>query len=368
MKRRAPVVAALLLFALPAAASAQSVERGSPLQRQPYPGPPADGSDCDAQPNPSFDSSPYQFVNNGSPSCSWYQVGVSGPNFNSDPRSGFAGATGRITRVQVRTGSNPAPLRFFIGRQITPAQNGNPAGNPECCFFITEQGPFQPAPNAVSTFPVNLPVENSREPTIITNDFIGFSANSNTGTLPLARVPGQDNNFSFGQTGTLNAGGYWPAFGQLANDTGGGRRSGGYGGIEVLLRYTLTGGTGTSIGPPIMFSAQDITQLGGQVLRPIGRDLDVIIRCLQVTCNGTLNVVTRNRVGPAAKGKKKIRSLGKKKFKVKKGKRRVRIKLNKLGRKMARRKRTKVKVVVSFGSAGMVTKNLTMRRARKRKR
>ena len=305
-------------------------------------------------------------MNNGSPSCSWYQVGVSGPAFNTDPRSGFVTSTGRITSVTVRTGPNPAPLLFFIGRQITPAQNGNPAGNPECCFFVSQQGPFQPAANGTRTFPVNLPVESSAQPTIITNDFIGFSAASNTGTLPLARVPGQDNNDSFGRTGTLNAGGYWPAFGQLANDTGSGRRSGGYGGIEVLLRYTHTRGAGTVPGPPIRFSALDITQLGGSVLRPIGRDLDVIIRCLQVNCDGTLNILTVKRVGAAAK--KKIRSLGKKKFKLKKGKRKVRIKLNKLGRKLAKRKRTKVKVVVDLGAAGKVTKNMTLKRAKKRSR
>ena len=70
-----------------------------------------------------------------------------------------------------------------------------------------------------------MPVESSAAPTIITNDFIGFSANSNGGTLPLARIPGQDNNGTFGSTGTLSAGGLWPAFGQLTNDTGGGRRS-----------------------------------------------------------------------------------------------------------------------------------------------
>jgi hypothetical protein len=216
-----------------------------------------------------------------------------------------------------------------------------------------------------------MPVESSATPTIITNDFIGFSANSNGGSLPLARIPGQDNNGTFGSTGTLSAGGFWPAFGQLTNDTGGGRRSGGYGGIEVLLQYTLTArGGGTVPSPVIRFPTNlSIVALGGTVLRPIGRDLDVIIDCLQANCNGALDLVTRNRVLPAAKKKtRKIRSLGTRKFKLTKGKRKVRIKLNKLGRKLAKRKSTKVKLVVDLGAGGKVTKDMTLKKAKKRAR
>lgn len=371
MEARVRLVVALLALAFPAAGQAQSVERGSTLQRTPYAAPPADGNDCRAQPQPDSGQSPYVFVNNGQPSCSWYQVGVSGAQFDSDPRTGFVGGTGVVTSVSVRAGPNPAPLTFFVGRQITPAVNGNPAGNPQCCFYVTEQGPFQPAQDAISTFPVSLPVENSRTATVISNDFIGFSANANAGTLPLARVPGQDRNLTFGTPGTLNAGGYWPSLGRLSNDTGGGRVAGGYGGIEVLLRYTLSARPGLlSPGPPITFPSLNIVQLGGSVLRPIGRDLDVIIDCLQANCNGALDLITRSRVLPAAKKKtRKIRSLvTKRKFTVKKGKRKVRLKLNKLGRKLARRKSTKVKLVVDLGPGRTVTRNMTLKKAKAKAR
>jgi hypothetical protein len=357
-----------LALAVPSAAQAQAV-RGSPLQRAPYAAPPGDGNDCHGQPRADqFDGSPYQFVNNGQPSCSWAQQGVSGATFTSDPNSGFVGQDGVVTSISVKVGANPAALRFFVGRQLTPAQNGHPAGNPQCCFFVSEVGPFQPGANTTTTFPVNMPVESNAQPTIITNDFIGFSANSNSGTLPLARVQGQDNNFTYGTSGTLNAMGFWPSLGQLANDQGGGRTPGGYGGIEVLLRYTVSPRAGTVPSPPIRFQAgQPIAQLGGSVLRPIGRQLDVIINCLQANCNGALDLLTRNKVLPAAKRSKKVRSLGKKRFSVKQGKRKVRLKLNKLGRKLARHKRTKVTLVATFNGAPTVTKNTTLLKARKKK-
>jgi hypothetical protein len=311
----------------------------------------------------------YVFVSNGQPSCSWWQQGVSGVQFNTDPRTGFVGGTGTVTSITVKTGGNPAPLRFFAGRQLTPAQNGHPAGNPQCCFFLYERGPFQPTPNTTSTFTVNMPVENSRGPTIITNDFIGFSANSGTGTLPLARVDGQDNNFSYGQTGTLNAGGFWPAFGQLTNDQGGGRTAGGYGGIEVLLRYTLSAGSGTVPAPPIRFPVNTrIAEIGGSVLRPIGRDLDVIINCLQARCNGALDLLTGNGARAAVKKPAKSRSLGTIRFSITHGKHPVRVKLNKLGRKLAKRKSTKVTSVITFSGGPTLTKQMTMTKARKVRR
>ncbi len=368
MRRLAAFIIAFgLALALATAAQAQVV-RGSPLQRTPYEAPPADGNACYAQPQP--DNNPtYIFVNNGSPSCSWASQGVSGATFTSDPNNGFVGQDGVVTSITVKTGANPAALRFFAGRQLTPASAfGNPAGNPQCCFFLYEVGPFQPGANTTTTFPVNMPVESHAEPNIITNDFIGFSANSNSGTLPLARVPGQDHNGSYGTPGTLNAMGFWPSMGQLANDTGGGRTPGGYGGIEVLLRYTLSPRAGSVPSPPIRFNAnQPIAEIGGSVLKPIGRDLDVIINCLQANCNGALNLLSRKKVLPAAKKSKKIRSLGKKRFIVKKGKHKVRLKLNKLGRKLARHKRTKVTLVAKFKGAPTVTKKMTLAKARKKK-
>jgi hypothetical protein len=104
------------------------------------------------------------------------------------------------------------------------------------------------------------------------------------------------------------------------------------------------------------------------VLKPIGRELDVIINCLQASCNGALDLLTRNRVLPAAKKAKKIRSLGKKRFSVKQGRRKVRLKLNKLGRKLARRKQTKVTLVATFRGAPTVTKQMTLAKARKKRR
>ena len=366
MRRGVVLATALMALTLPALAQAQSVERGSPLQRTPFPA--NQGNVCNGQPQPDSGQFPYQFVNNGAASCSWYQVGVAGAAFLSDTRTGFVGASGTVTSVSVRSGPNPAPLRFFIGRQITPAQNGNPAGNPECCFFVYEVGPFQPAPDTVTTFPVNMPVESSATPTIITNDFIGFSANSNGGTLPLARIPGQDNNGTFGSTGTLSAGGLWPAFGQLTNDTGGGRRSGGYGGIEVLLRYTLTArGGGTIPGPVIRFPTNlSIVALGGTVLRPIGARPGRDHRLPPGQLQRRAQPGHADRVLPAAKKKtRKIRSLGTRKFSDE-GQAQGADQAEQARAQAGQAQEHEGELVGNLGAGGTVTKDMTLKKAKKK--
>lgn len=102
-----------------------------------------------------------------------------------------------------------------------------------------------------------------------------------------------------------------------------------------------------------------------RVLRPIGGNLDVTLNCLQTTCNGSVKILTRSPVAAAAK-KKAIRTLGTKKFTLKKGNgRKVRVKLNKLGRKLAKRSKTGVKIEVDLGASGKTTKNLTQRKRKK---
>ena len=83
-----------------------------------------------------------------------------------------------------------------------------------------------------------------------------------------------------------------------------------------------------------------------------------------MSCRGTVNVLSRSPVAAAASAKR-IRSLGKATFTLKKGRaRKVKVKLNALGRKLAKKTTTKVKVVVDLGNSGTTTKDMTLKTAR----
>jgi hypothetical protein len=348
---------AVLLLAVPAAASAQTVTRGSTLEGTPFPL--AQGNDCGAY----FAlGGP---VNNpwGATTCSYYQGFLFG-NAN-DPRTGFVPGDGVINTVTVKVGANPAPLRFVILRQLTNAQLGAVSGEPKCCFFVRETDPVQPAPNTTTTFTVNLPVENNRQPNIITQDAIGFSAPVG-GTLPLAFVPGQFSPASFTPNGVTSSS-FHPKLGpEHGANTGGAFTSGVQGGLDVLLQYTFTPRAAV-VSPAVGVNTlrpTDITTIGGSVLRPIGGALDVVLDCRQAACRGNVNVLSRSPIAAAAP-KKRIRSLGRASFDLRQGKaRKVKVKLNALGRRLARKPSTRVKVVVDLGTPGSVVKNMTLRRAR----
>jgi Ca2+-binding RTX toxin-like protein len=120
-------------------------------------------------------------------------------------------------------------------------QLSQPGTGTACCFFVTETPPMQPQPNTVTTFQTNLPVERSTDVVrqIVTADFIGLSAASGTGTLPIATT-GRNNLFDFTQPGSVNAGAFYPRLGAIPNDSGGGRHEAGIPGFEVLMQWTFT--------------------------------------------------------------------------------------------------------------------------------
>lgn len=195
---------------------------------------------CETRPTftqQSFDGY-YRYLPSGLADCTWYQGGVVG-----DPGSRNTGGVpgdGRITRVAVRSGpSQLAQLRFTILR----AYASSDVGNPVCCFFVRETQPFRPAPNAVSRFRVNLPVEHNtnRANGLRTQDFIGVSAVSGTGALPLFRN-GRDNLLSDVTPGNPYVGFFYPRLGAVPNDSGGGRPPEATPGVEVTINWTWKAG------------------------------------------------------------------------------------------------------------------------------
>jgi hypothetical protein len=231
MPSRLPIgICALALLALaPGSAAAQSVTLGSPLATAPNL-----AIGCQTRPALVDTNGNYGPVPSGQADCTWRQTGVFGV-LNS-PVGSTAPATGRITSISVRSGPNPAPLRFVILRQLSQPGTGT-----ACCFFVSETAPVQPQPNTVTTFQTNLPVERSTDVVqqIVTADFIGLSAASGTGTLPIATT-GRNNLFDFTQPGSVNAGVFYPRLGAIPNDSGGGRHEDGIPGFEVLMQWTFT--------------------------------------------------------------------------------------------------------------------------------
>ena len=239
LPHRAQIATTLLVLAaalaLPAAAFGQAVTFGSPLTTAP-----TVNFGCETMPTPIPDASGnYALVGSGVPDCTWRQAGVFAPQ-PGDPRFSSVPGDGRITRVEVRAGANPAPLRFVVFSQL-----GNVGGteNSQCCFFVSETQPVALQPNVINTFAVNIPVERNTLKGIRRFDLMGISAASGTGTLPLAQV-GPINTFALTTPGSVNAGFWYPRLSANGQDVGGGRRETGLPGIEVLVRWTWEPGAG----------------------------------------------------------------------------------------------------------------------------
>ncbi|WP_051471030.1 hypothetical protein [Patulibacter minatonensis] len=234
---------AVLLGALAVAppASAATATFGSRLDNAPnvVPG-------CEQRPWVSMqDFDTYVPTASGTDSCTWWLTGVFGDQ--ADTRKGYVPGDGTVTSVTIRSGATPAPLRVVVARQLTPFGPKAPFSGTSCCVFVTQSDEFQPTPNTTSTFPLNLPVEQNRnlESGIQTDDIVGISARSNTGSLPLFAIDGKTRQSAYTQVGTLDAEGMWPALGSQPNDSGGGRNGTGLAGFDVTAQFTWCDGKGT---------------------------------------------------------------------------------------------------------------------------
>ena len=135
-------VAAVLV--LPGSASAIVSQLGSNLQAAPNV-----TFGCEFVPQISNFAGDQFLVPSGQTDCTWRQSGVFGSTDPNETRFSSVPGDGRITKVEVRTGANPAPLRFVVIRQL-----GNVGGtaNSQCCFFRSETSlTMAPTPSTRST-------------------------------------------------------------------------------------------------------------------------------------------------------------------------------------------------------------------------
>ncbi|MEX0993744.1 MAG: hypothetical protein WDZ37_07105 [Solirubrobacterales bacterium] len=230
--------------------------------------------------------------------CTW---SATGRNLGTQENSLVPPGIGTIVRVRVRVGAIAGPMQVVVLRAIRSVVgvvNPNPAGetpgapgvNVACCKEAGRSAIFTPAPNAVTTVAMALPVRSDILPNPLTQavefDTLGLSV-----LAPGVPVPAQDtgewqnpDNIN----GSLTAG-YYPAWRpgeERANAAG-------ILGYQVLLQADwepIAGGNANS--GAVVTLVQPVARLRGNVL-------SFGLRCNQATpCIGT--VLIQNRAGQAA--------------------------------------------------------------------
>ena len=225
---RAALIAVALSLVLPAAGWAQAQTHGNPLTS------PANAQfGCETRWRIGDPEGNYYPGPSGVQDCTWW-----------DTSGGTVPADGTVQRVTIRTGPNPAQVRFVVLRTLAQQGTGT-----YCCAFAGESPLFTPVPNAIQSFDVNLPVQRNTDPRngIVTYDNVGVSAVSGTGTLPL-NDRGRHNAFDPVEPG-VTATWFYPR--SSSADGAVPRNPDGNGpGWEVLLQTTFCPAGQTCGGPP----------------------------------------------------------------------------------------------------------------------
>lgn len=142
MRKTLIAVVALLGLVVPFAGTAGAVTFGSRLDQ------PANlPFGCEARPYPGFGGG-MQLLATNVTSCMWFSAPLTAAS------TYVTGGDGRVTAARVRAGANPAPLRISI---IS-------SGSGVCCTHRSSGPIFTPAPNAVTTVPLDLPASTGLDP------------------------------------------------------------------------------------------------------------------------------------------------------------------------------------------------------------
>jgi hypothetical protein len=260
---------------------------------------------------------------------------------------------GTIVRARVRVGPVTGPMQFVVMRSLRHPQS---LADPACCFPVGASEVFTPAPNAVTTVPMNVPVRNDTDPASGINnyDHIAISVLAPGVPIPAFYTGDQSLNAPTG-------GGFYPAY-----QPGTERTTGMFGvvGFQTLINADLepsTPGTGTPTGPTDTSGL--IAPVGlGRVARVRNGQAFVPLTCdSPQSCAGLLRLL-----GPAAgtgagtagasatKGRqRRAVSYGQARFKVPPGKdAKVRVRLTGVAkRQLRKRDRVRVEAKVKMGKA-----------------
>jgi hypothetical protein len=368
----APLIRACALFALfftPAHAGAAAVQFGSSLT----PGPVVTFG-CNAKPSLYDASGNYGlFVNNEPNGCTWSQAGVWGLNSGSDPRTRSVPSDGRIIAAEILSGAKPSPISVTIFKQLA-----QPGAGSACCFFVSDTGPFPLTPNAITTIPLNIPVERNTKEGVLGVDLVSVSAENDGGSLPV-RVAGPSNVLSI-PDGDPMVGVFYPRLGRIPNDSQGGRHEllEGVPGYELLVRWTFCatgdvtcgGAPPVTPGPTVPLSpkapAPVVPRLGSkQAQVEEGKALVGLICGGSAACEGRLSLLAPTAGASAVKAKPKTIVYGSASYKLAAGaKGTVKVKLNRRGKKLLA-KHAKATVTLRLVPKGgtATTASVTLKRA-----
>lgn len=189
-----PLLVSLAVLAV-APATADAVFFGSTLR-----GRPNVGFGCDAAPVLDPITGAPTLVATGQRTCTYRHLGY----INSNRVTTLVPATGRIVRIRVRAGPNPAPLRLTILTASTSLTNGF-----TCCTARRFGRVFRPRASRTTTIRTNMRVRRDNPSgSFQSNDVVALSA-VGPGTLPL-RDQGTAGTFT---SGTALAGFWYPLTG-----------------------------------------------------------------------------------------------------------------------------------------------------------
>jgi hypothetical protein len=376
--RRVCLLLSLLAFSATAsAAHAQApvqATNGSALQAPANLALPGGANQCLARPYIGVNPGQIQFINTGQSTCMWWSTQY-GPSGQPIANTYVPRGSGAVTRVRVRSGSAPAPLRFAIVS----------SGSGLCCTTKQVSPPLQPAPNQVNQFAVNLPagsgVGTAQGSQI--NDILVVVA-AGPGSLPVNDRGAHG--FLFGSPANqAQASFLHPALALGESNTDVGIMDG----YEVLLQYDWCGVPGTLSNPvPTPPANPQTACLGAPAAPPpaapapapaaapraplralaalatVRRNVAALrLRCLlATTCAGRVRLRPRSAGAAAAAAK----TYGSARYRIKpRRSATVKVKLTKAGRKALRRKRKlPVNAVISSGGTSWILK-LTLKRARR---
>jgi hypothetical protein len=379
--RLAAIAAMVMLLSLPAAAPAQDpvvATNGSTLQTPANLALPGDANQCLARPYIGPSNGTITFINTQQSSCMWWSTEY-GPTGQIIANTYVPRGSGVVTKVRVREGTAPAPLRFAIVG----------SGGGLCCTTKQVSGIVQPAADAVSEFTVNLPAGSGvgTQDGSQYNDILVILV-AGPGSLPVNDRGAHG--FLFGSPANqAQAAFLHPALALGESNTDVGIMDG----YEVLLQYDWCGQPLTLANPqpttpraclgqvtppaavPVAPVTPPVVPPPVQPARPVvpfranattaavrANRAILSLRCLlTTTCAGTLRLVPRTAT--AAAKPKKPPTYGSAKYRVAAGKSAtIKVKLSTAGR-AALRKHRKLPILLTGGSGTAAwTLKLTLKR------
>lgn len=362
-----PVVLAVLATLIVGAASPAKADLGPA-------NPPAPNLNhgCELKPMPNMFGN-FSPVPSGSPDCTWFQ---STPANLGSQITGFVPANGAITSVRIRTGANPAPLRFSVIQTIHSPLTATGARipgvtNSACCFGRQQTGFIRLPANRTTTIPLNFRVQNyvDRANRQAVADMIAITARSGTGNLPV-RVNGAPNTANILAPGNTNVGLLYPGIapGQIRTQSTGMPQA------MLTARFSFcSSGTarssvdsvarGDKTGKLRVSSRSGVQTRATRSCRPTATSARPQVRSgsarVVVACHGSRAckgaVTIRNRSGRKA-------VIGKRKINLKAGQTRtIAVKLNSAARKtIKRKKRLNARIQISASKLPSSSRNVTL--------